>query len=90
MKQCLTPKVNDDKIRILKKSEDKEAYWEMSLSETNKCPVCGRSDLGYFEISPLCEWQDDYQRTHPDSGGCANNMSLNEARKAFREGRSIR
>ncbi len=62
----------------------------MSLNETNKCPVCGRSELGYFDICPYCEWQnDDYQRTHPDSGGCANNMSLNEARKAYQEGQPI-
>lgn len=58
---------------------------------TNKCPVCGKADLEVFEICPHCEWQNDlYQLDFPDQGGCANRMSLNEARIAYKEGRQIR
>lgn len=62
----------------------------MNTPETNKCPVCNRTDLEDFEVCPVCEWQNDqYQRTHPDAEGCANNMSLNQAREAYRKGEKI-
>ena len=51
-------------------------------NEFDVCPVCGKTKLGYFEVCDVCEWQNDrYQAEHPDVGGCANNMSLNQARK---------
>ena len=62
----------------------------MSMNETNKCPVCGKTDLGDFEICSVCEWQNDhYQMDHPDRQGGANVMSLNEARQAYKNGEKI-
>lgn len=59
-------------------------------NELDVCPVCGKTKLGYFEVCDVCEWQNDrYQAEHPDVGGCANNMSLNQAREAYRKGEKI-
>lgn len=58
------------------------------------CPVCGKHEFlepGTYEICPVCGWWEDYyQLTHPDRPGGGNLMSLNEARKAYKEGRPIR
>ena len=55
-----------------------------------RCPVCGEhyfEEIGAYEICPVCGWEDDpLQRREPDFSGGANSMSLNEARKAYREG----
>ncbi|MBR1561093.1 MAG: hypothetical protein IJ646_12700 [Clostridia bacterium] len=49
------------------------------------CPVCGKYELGYYEICE-CGWQNDpIQFADPDYRGGANEQSLNEARKAYRE-----
>ncbi len=61
-----------------------------NITETNICPVCGKAEVEYMEVCPVCEWQNDFvQRKHPDWQGGANNMSLNEAKKAYSEGRAI-
>ena len=63
----------------------------MSTNETNVCPVCGRSTLEAFEVCPVCEWQNDrVQMAHPDMEGGANNMSLNQAKQAWKNGEPIR
>lgn len=57
---------------------------------TNLCPVCGKLELKYMEIRPVCDWQNDLvQLAHPDWEGCANRMSLNQAKQAWAEGRKI-
>ena len=62
----------------------------MSMSVTNICPVCGESTLEAFEICPVCDWQNDrVQMMHPDMEGGANNMSLNQAREAWKNGEPI-
>ena len=59
--------------------------------KTYPCPCCGRDMLrepppGTYEICPICGWEDDpVQYRDPDFSGGANLMSLNEARKRFRE-----
>lgn len=58
--------------------------------ELTKCPVCGQSMLEHFEVCSICGWQNDYyQLDFPDKDGCANNMSLNEAREAYKKGERI-
>lgn len=58
-------------------------------NETRVCPVCGEEPLAAFEICG-CGWQNDpVQYDDPDYSGGANRMSLNEARKAYAEGREI-
>ena len=55
------------------------------------CPVCGMCVLERFEICDNCDWQNDlYQLEHPDRGGGANKISLNEARVAYASGEPIR
>lgn len=57
------------------------------------CPVCGKHQFeedDNYEICPICGWEDDgLQRDEPDYAGGANRMSLNEARKAWSEGRPV-
>lgn len=58
------------------------------------CPCCHTyefSDIGSHEICPVCNWEDDsVQEEDPSYGGGANVMSLNEARKAYAEGRKVK
>ncbi len=47
-----------------------------------------KNDL--FAICNNCGWESDpIQEDNPDYKGGANKMSLNEARKAFKEGRKV-
>ena len=53
------------------------------------CPCCGRKrieKLGDYEICDVCGWEDDpTQAKDPDFAGGANEMSLKEARAAWRK-----
>ena len=53
------------------------------------CPVCGAAcfdEKGGYEICPVCGWEDDpLQRREPDFKGGANEMSLNEAKEAWKK-----
>ena len=64
----------------------------MSL-KPHKCPVCWKTvfhDTASFETCDVCGWTDDlFQEENPDEDCFANIMSLNEAKKAFAEGREI-
>ena len=63
----------------------------MSTNETNVCPVGGQAVLAGFEVCPVCDWQNDrVQIMHPDMEGGANNMSLNQAKQAWKNGEIIR
>ena len=59
----------------------------------HKCPVCGQYEFeseGYFDYCDVCGWQDDMiQEMNPDEKYCANQMSLNEAREAYKKGEKI-
>ena len=56
-----------------------------------KCPVCGKTDLYEDgDVCDICGWfHDIVQEAYPDEEECENRMSLNQARKAFAEGRQI-
>jgi len=58
-----------------------------------KCPVCEKHDFeesGDYDICPVCNWEnDDIQADDPDFGGGANEMSLNQAREAYKNGKLI-
>lgn len=58
-----------------------------------KCACCGKngiSEPGTVEPCSFCGWMEDpYQEHYPDAKGGANIMSLNEARKAYKEGKEI-
>lgn len=58
------------------------------------CPVCGNITLPYKGSGypcHICGWFDDpgQSEDEPDEKDCANNMSLNEAREAFRQRKEI-
>ena len=55
------------------------------------CPCCGKAEVHDFQTCPVCGWCNDYANTaYPDEPNlCNNKMSLNEARKAYREGREV-
>ena len=54
------------------------------------CPVCGKFEFdhrGSHDICEVCGWQDDsFQEDFPDEECCANQMSLNQAKRAYAEG----
>ncbi|MBR1695355.1 MAG: hypothetical protein IJ709_08145 [Selenomonas sp.] len=64
------------------------------MAESVKCPVCGKyrfEEYGDFDVCEVCHWENDpLQYDTPTLAGGANIMSLNEARKAYREGRQVR
>ena len=57
----------------------------------HQCPVCKKYNfIEPFEECPVCLWNNDIvQEKHPDWGGCGNVMSLNEAKKAYAEGKKV-
>lgn len=58
------------------------------MTDREMCPCCGRhrfEEVDFYEICPVCGWEDDpLQRDEPDYEGGANEMSLNQAREAYR------
>ena len=71
--------------------EDEEGYTEDSKVT---CPVCGKYeffDEGDYDVCPVCFWENDpIQYDDPDYEGGANEMSLNQARKSYKEGKAER
>jgi hypothetical protein len=62
--------------------------------ENKACACCGKKTLDpnvkFFDVCPVCGWEDDpIQNKHPDDDGGANHISLNEAKKAFAEGKDL-
>ena len=55
------------------------------------CSVCDKHLFQEpFEDCPICNWKNDIvQEEHPDWGGCANVMSLNNTREAHKVGKEI-
>ena len=62
----------------------------MNETDKIKCPCCGKTMVSEHDICEVCFWQNDpVQLYDPDFSGGANMMSLNEARKAWKEGRKV-
>jgi anaerobic ribonucleoside-triphosphate reductase len=57
------------------------------------CSCCGQKTLpkdSVFMVCKVCGWEDDeIQNLEPDYAGGANHISLNEAKKAWAEGRPL-
>ncbi|MGI6742733.1 MAG: CPCC family cysteine-rich protein [Eubacteriales bacterium] len=66
---------------------------KVEVGESYPCPVCGKyifESAGDDEICPVCKWQDDLiQLDNPDEEECANRMSLNQAREAWKKGQKV-
>ena len=56
-----------------------------------KCPICGKTTLkDEGDICDVCGWfRDLVQEKYPDETDCMNAMSLNEAKKAYKNGKEI-
>jgi rubredoxin len=65
----------------------------LNMAEKHKCPVCGKYEFeeqGSYDICEVCGWEDDpIQGKDPDRKGGANNMSLNEAIEAYKNGKQV-
>ena len=61
---------------------------------TVKCPVCGaleQTEEGGYERCHVCGWDDDWlSRNDPDGPSFHATLSLNEAKKAWKNGEQIR
>ena len=62
--------------------------------EKAKCCACCGNPLRFpydcDEICKICGWQDDdIQNDDPDFEGGANDMSLNQAKMAYAQGRKV-
>lgn len=64
------------------------------MAKNKKCACCGKYTLppgSAYEICPVCGWEDDeVQNDNPSLAGGANEMSLEEAKKAYQAGKPIR
>ncbi len=63
------------------------------MFESHMCPVCHRHMFDFpnsFDECPVCGWMDDaVQEDYPDWANCANDMSLNQAREAWKQGKRV-
>ena len=66
-----------------------EEMTENYVPTPHKCPVCGKyefADESCYDICPFCGWEDDgVQLSDPDFDGGANELSLKQYRKEYRE-----
>ena len=64
----------------------------MTRTSAFACPCCGNLTLseappGTFEVCPVCFWEDDdVQFKNQSFAGGANRVSLEQARKNYKEG----
>ncbi len=65
----------------------------VKTGESYVCPVCSKytfEKAGDFDICEVCGWQDDLvQLDDPDEEDCANHMSLNQAKEAWKNGQKV-
>lgn len=61
------------------------------LDKKSICPVCGKHFFtDWEEECPICNWVYSFiQEEFPDDIKCENVMSLNQAKKAYAEGKKI-
>ena len=71
-----------------------EKYNEDGELLTRRCPVCGTLSFPEnesYHCCMICGWMDEkYQEDNPDEDQLANEMSLNQARAAYKSGQSVR
>ena len=58
-----------------------------------KCPMCGKytfEEVDDYDVCQVCGWEnEDFQYRTPDFAGGANDMSLNQAREAYKRGEKV-
>lgn len=88
--------VEDGYYRIIDETDEDYLYSnelfdivEIAEDETCLCPVCGDFEFGREDADDICEicgWQNDITQVfNPDEDCGMNPMSLNQARKAWRD-----
>lgn len=59
--------------------------------EEMKCPCCGKRAVSEYDICDVCNWENDpVQLANPKLKGGANEMSLQEAIEAFKNGKEVK
>ena len=78
---------------IYKAYEERGVKMKERTDTRHLCPVCGKYEFenkNSFDICPVCNWEDDgVQLDDPDWTEGANQMSLNEAREAYKNGLQV-
>lgn len=63
------------------------------MEQKRKCKCCGEMTIDeddMFDICDNCGWESDpIQEENPDYKGGANQMSLNEAKEAYKQHRRV-
>ena len=63
------------------------------MKKNIKCPICEQYTFEHendFDDCPICGWENDgVQMDDYDYWGGANQMSVNQARKAYKEGKQV-
>lgn len=63
------------------------------MEQKRKCKCCGEMTIDeddMFDICENCGWESDpFQEENPDYKGGANQMSLNEAKEAYKQNRRV-
>lgn len=65
----------------------------IDFKENIPCPVCGKYIFEVevdYDICPYCKWENDReQECDPDEVFGANKISINDARKAWKQGKTV-
>ena len=75
-------------------TENYASRFPVGKDGAHRCPVCEKTifeEYDSFDICYVCRWEDSaLQESDPDYAGGANDMSLNQAREAYRKGIPLR
>lgn len=84
--------IKESEISLIEIDQEKRGMeYQRFLSERHKCPVCGKAvflgECSTYDVCPECGWEDDrIMEDSPNDDAGANEMSLNEYRRAYRSG----
>ena len=77
----------------LKDMEKNVKYSTEPRNGKYQCACCLNyvfDELGSYDFCPICGWQDEsLQNEYMDYGGGANEMSIRQARAAFKAGKPV-